>query len=758
MKRKKANPQTLENEIRDMFARLQGEAVNVKDLIDLLSLSHKAFPEVRNIVQRLADSGFIRKDNRKYKIIDANTAEQKQQRTSPNLIEGTFDATSLARNYSFAFVRTEQGDFYVSAEDTLNAFHGDTVLIEPYYRNNKSDYCYVRRVVKRASTSLTGSLQHSSGRYYFICGNPKIHQWFDVTDPCGALPGLKVVLEVINWGNRNLSKPPVGKVTEVLGPEGNPDTELLAVIRQHALPLEFAEHLTSEIEALPEDIDVNEIRNRQDYRQLVTFTIDPSSARDFDDAISLETTESGWRLYVHIADVAHYIIPDSKLFAECLNRGNSYYFPRKVIPMLPEKLSNKVCSLRQNEDKLTMTVVTDFDEKGNAKRQSLWESVIRSNARLAYEQVDELFEGKPVDIPEAVIRQLQTARELSSLLTQKRLKAGYLFFDLPETEYVYDEEGFVHHMTQSLETESHKLIENFMLVANQFVAERLTELAPKTMYRVHELPDMEKLERLSILLSAYGVNLSFRENLNFSLQRVLRDLPDETFHRVFDRQILRSLKKAKYTTEHLPHFGLAMETYTHFTSPIRRLCDLVIHHLCKTHVLHSSNYKLSSKQLVNWATIASEKEIVADEAEREIERVMNTIYMKEHVGEVFDGIVIGMNSSSLFIQLDRFPISGVLKVNQLPRGKCIYDDRAQRYRNDRSGDFYQLMDSVRVQVMQVTDDVYFELVQEEDSHRHHVSPLTPKVTFQKRKNSGRNKQHNSRGRKGKGNEKTHRRV
>lgn len=742
MKRVKINPTVLEESLKSLFDNHQDKQYSILDIIDALHISKKYNAEIKDAINRLIINGTIIKDKTKYQY-NPKIKLKTSDKPSPNLIDGIFDATPLARNYSYAFVRTEKGDFYVSSEDTLNAFHGDTLLIEPFYKKGKSDYCYVRKIVKRANETLAGDLQKSKGKYYFLCSNPKIHQWFDVSDVSDAAIGSKVMLKVTNWGNRNLSKPPAGQVVEVLGQAGNPETELLAVIRQNNLPLEFPEWVQAEIEALSEQIDYEVIRKRKDFRNLVTFTIDPSSAKDYDDAISLQTTESGWRLYVHIADVATYIKTDSKLFAECVNRGNSYYFPRKVIPMLPEKLSNKICSLRQNEEKLTMTVVTDFDSFGNKKKQVLYESIINSDARLAYEQVDDLFDDKQTDIPADVVDALMEARKLSQLLTAKRIKAGYLFFDLPETEYLYDEEGFVHQMKQSIETESHKLIENFMLVANQFVAEKLTDISPVVMYRVHELPDMEKLERLSNLLSAYGLALNFKDNINFSIQRLLASFPDETYHRVFDRIVLRSLKKAKYTTEHLPHFGLAIDTYTHFTSPIRRLCDLVIHHLCKEFILKSSDGKLSKKLVANYSTAASEKELLADEAEREIERVMNGIFMKDHLGETFDGIVVGMNSTTLFIQLNKYPITGVLKTIDLPKGRWIYNESAQRLLNEKSGVYFQLMDSVQIQVMQVSDDVYFNLVNESDTHKHYVSGLTPKPTYQKRNSYNRNSKRSS---------------
>jgi len=761
MKRNKPNPNRLESDIRQLFATKAQTAFTPKEVLDALCISHKYYADVKNLILGLLTAGYLKKDKNKYVYhgrTDLSKPEegQSQPAVSPNLIQGTFDATPLARNHSFAFVKTDKGDFFVSSEDILNAFHGDTILMEPHYKNGKPDYCYIRKIIKRANDKLTGDIQISAGRAYFVCSNPKIHQWFEVTETNAAQTGQKVVLEVQNWGNRLLSKAPYGKVIEILGQSGNPETELLAVIRQYNLPLDFSETVVHELSSLPTETNEAELKSRTDLRDLVTFTIDPSSAKDYDDAISLIDTTSGWTLYVHIADVAHYVQPQSALFAEAVNRGNSYYFPRKVIPMLPEIISNKLCSLRQDEDKLTLSVKTDFNRQGKILHQSLCESIIRSSARLSYEQVDELFEGKSAEIIEPVALALNSARELSQLLSQQRDKDGYLFFDLPETGYLYDEEGFVHQMVQNIETESHKLIENFMLVANEYVATILTDKAPAVMYRIHEYPDMEKLERLEQLISAYGLTLRLNINFNFSLQELLHSFPDEIYHRVFDRLVLRSLKKAKYTVEHLPHFGLAIDTYTHFTSPIRRLCDLVIHHLCKTYVIKSSHAEFTRTQIIQYATISSEKEILADEAERDIDRVMNIIFMKEKIGEVFQGIIISISNSAIIVQLDTIPITGVVKVASLTQGRWFFQEAAMRLINERSGTFFQLMDAVTVKVVQASDDVYFELMLIPGSPTHHVSCLTPQPTQKKGKYAARHTAGNSKQNKRNRHEKTHR--
>lgn len=637
---------------------------------------------------------------------------------SSTLLEGVFDATPLSRDLSFAFVRTEKGDFFVGSEDTLNAYHNDQVAIEPSYRNGKADRGKVRRIVTRANERMAGDIRASSGRLIFICSNPKIHNWFEVSHAAEAKEGEKVILQVTNWGEPLSGKLPGGKVVEVLGPAGDPQVELIAVIRQYDLPLTFNDDVMQEVMALPDTIEGKERGRREDLKDLFTFTIDPASAKDFDDAISIRKTHEGYTLWVHIADVAHYVKPGTKVFEEAVKRGNSFYFPKKVIPMLPERLSNLICSLRPDEDKLCMTVVTQFDVKGRIKNQTLVESVIRSNHRLSYEQVDELFEKGNSELPEELQTALEWSRELSAMLSETRRKAGYIYFDLPEIEYEYDLEGFVRRLTLAEETESHKLIENFMLVANEYTAEKLTQLSPATIYRVHEDPDPRKLERLGELLNHYGLQFIEAENINMALQYLLNSMPNADYHKVFDRMVLRSLKKAKYTTEHIRHFGLGMETYTHFTSPIRRLCDLVVHLLCKTYVIKSSKLKMVRKQIAFYAEIASNQELLADEAERDIDRTYSMAFMKTHLNERFHGMVIATNSSSLIVRLEEIPITAVLKTDMLPGGPWIYRDREMRFVNSRSQDYYQLMDKLIVDIVDVSDDIYLELANIEEAHKH----------------------------------------
>nr|MDK2850644.1 ribonuclease [Candidatus Cloacimonadota bacterium] len=731
----------IEEHILSILKDMYPNGLTYSEIVFRIGNTKKIKSIVSNYLSAMLTDGKIIKERKRYKVTkdvistpsssknESDIESHRRNQVSPNLIEGQFDATSLSRDRSFAFVRGKDKDYYIDIEDTLNAYHNDTVLIETKTRRGQREYGIVRRIVKRANQFIPGDISQVNNKWIFVASNPKIHHWFEITDIGEAQPGLKVILEVTNWGNPQSGKLPAGKIIEVLGKSGDPHVELIAVIRQYQLPLEFPEEVIQEVANLPEGISQELISQRTDLRNLFTFTIDPASAKDFDDAISIKRTQKGWRMWVHIADVAHYLPIGSATFTEAAKRGNSFYFPKKVIPMIPERLSNLICSLRPDEDKLTMTVESEFDNSGKVIRQQLYESIIRSDARLAYEDVDQYFDGKDHQLSPTLASALDAARELSQKLTKIRKDAGYIFFDLPEIEYEYDEDGFVHHLDVAEETESHKLIENCMLVANEYVATSLSHRAKTSIYRIHEDPDQKKIDRLKEILDFYGIAYIEKENLNKSIQHLLYSLPDKTYHRVFDRIILRSMKKAKYSTEHIRHFGLALEDYTHFTSPIRRLCDLVIHHLCKIYICNTSNEKLSEEQIKHWASVASEQELQADSAERDIERVYSATYMKDHVGEEFTGLLVSTNSSSAIIRLNEIPVTALLKKDQFGNGKWEYYDREMRFVNTRNSESFELLDSLKVRIMEVSDDIYLELVDGADAHTHYHNlqrPVSPK--------------------------------
>lgn len=723
------NDKDIRTEILNILSGVYPNGMTYSEICNRTGSTKKNKASVSQMLSILMLEGKLKKERKRYALSHSesraippevrNSTDQDASQRSVKLIEGIFDATSLARDRSFAFVRSADKDYFIDSEDILNAYHNDVVLIEPKTRGSRGEHAIVRRIVKRANDLIPGDISKDKNRWIFLPSNPKIHNWFEVNDLGGAEPGQKVMLSVTNWGDHLGGKMPGGKITEILGKSGDPQVELMAVIRQYRLPLQFPDDVLAEVQNIPIEPSLEDISRRKDLRQLFTFTIDPASAKDFDDAISIAPTAKGWRLWVHIADVAHYVGLNSLTFAEASVRGNSFYFPKKVIPMIPERLSNQICSLRPDEDKLVMTVETEFDRSAKVLNQRMYEAVIRSDSRLAYEEVDEYFSGANTQLSPTLKSALDMGRDLSSKLSKVRIANGYVFFDLPEIEYEYDEDGFVHRLGIAEETESHKMIENFMLVANEYTATELSKKASTSIYRIHEDPDPQKIERMAEVLDFYGIAYLEKENLNLSVQSLLSSLPNKDYHRVFDRIILRSMKKAKYSTMHIRHFGLALENYTHFTSPIRRLCDLLIHHLCKIHVIRSSKEKIRKDQITRWASVASEQELQADAAERDIEKVYGATFMKDKINEQFSGLVISTNSSGVFVRLNELPVTAMLQKDQFGKGKWEYRDREMRFVNPRSGESFELMDRVKIRVLDVSDDVYLELTGEKDSHVHY---------------------------------------
>jgi len=667
----------------------------IKDISKTIKVRKHKHKDLVDTLFKLAKDNEIKLKNRKYSSF-----------AKPDYIEGIFDARPLAKNKSFAFVITHGFDVYISSEDTLNAYHDDEVLVEVKYSKNQKRYGIINKIVKRNRELFVGQIQEYHGNYYLIPDNSRIHTNFKINDLSTASIQDKVVLKITNWGNRELQRLPVGNIVEILGKAGNPEVEILSIIKNYELPLSFPESVIKEVTDLSEEITKEEISKRKDFRKLATFTIDPASAKDFDDAISLKKATNGWRLYVHIADVAHYVKQDSLLFKESMKRGNSYYFPKKVIPMLPEKISNKICSLRPFEDKLTISVITDFDESFQIIHQEVCESIINSNSRFSYDEIDLLFEDSNPDIPEEIVNILQQMKTLSSALSEQRKQRGYLRFDLPEAEFIFDDKGYIIDIRRSMETESHSLIENFMLIANEFIAKQLSH--QNTVYRVHEKPDDEDVVKIKELTQKHGLKFPIEKNLNYAFQELLSSMPDDDYHRVFDRIILRNLKKAKYQTENLGHFGLGIKTYTHFTSPIRRLCDLIIHHQIKQKLISNKN-TFTQKKLSELANIASEKELIADNAEREVANKNKLTFIKKKLGETFSGIIIGVNNSSLFVELDKYPITGLVPFSSLKKDYYQFYKQYLRLIGKRTGKIFKLTDKVEVLISRVDNDVYFQL-------------------------------------------------
>src|SRR5438309_154311 len=488
----------------------------------------------------------------------------------------------------FGFLTTEtpgQADIFIAAENTGTAMHGDRVVarinrdVQPRRARDRHGRNEGRiiRILERARDTVVGTLQHSRNFYYVVPDDPRfVHDVYVQVPPRTKLPktptrGDKVVVRLESWESRHVN--PEGEIIEVLGPASAPGIDMLSIIRKYDLPTEFPKDVLDQAKGIPETVDARQFEGREDLRGEFIVTIDPDDARDFDDAIHVEKIGGGWRLGVHIADVAAYVEPDSPLDREARRRGNSVYLPDRVIPMLPERLSNGVCSLKPGVDRLTHSVFIHFDKHGNAKSARFARSLVRSARRLTYKQAYAILTAAPGD---QLGERLHLAWELAALLRQRRFEHGALDLDFPEVKVWVDKDGHPVKLERVENDKSHQLIEEFMLAANESVARELKKRAVPTIYRIHENPYPEKLAEFREFVLGFNYTVGDVTH-RAELQRLLaatRGKPEEQALKV---GLLKSLKRARYSPQPLGHYGLAKANYLHFTSPIRRYADLVVH-------------------------------------------------------------------------------------------------------------------------------------------------------------------------------------
>ncbi|MER3425872.1 MAG: ribonuclease R [Thermus sp.] len=587
------------------------------------------------------------------------------------LAERAVGPISLHRD-GYGFVRVEGGkDLFIPPGYTLDAWPGDLVEARPMTEGkNGRPWGVVERILKRARTHLVGSLDFRKGYALLLpdeAGVPPLRLHPEGLE--GLLPGARLLVRV-EYGPR-----PYGVVERFLGQTETPEVETEAVIAKHGLRAEFPPEVLKEAEAIPWEIPEQEILRRMDFRGLRVFTIDGVDAKDFDDAIHIEKARTGYRVGVHIADVAHYVAEGSALDREAYLRGTSVYLPGRVLPMLPERLSNGVCSLRPGEDRLVLSVIFDLTEKGEVRRYQIREGVIRSVARLTYTEVEAFAEGSGLAEEHAFLAEdLALLLSLTARLKEKRLQGGALDFAFPEVKVEIDEEGTLHLLPQE-EPRARSLIEELMLLANRTVAEHLSARGVPALFRVHEDPMAEAYEKLRQALSRLGYALPPTPSSK-ALQEVLQASRGRPEAQVVATLLLRSLRLARYAPENLGHFGLALEHYLHFTSPIRRYPDLVVHRVVKALLAR----RLSQRRREVWAEAfkkvaehASERERTAEAAERELTKYHMARWAERHVGERFSGTVSGVTSFGAFVTLKN-GVEGLVRLEQL--GPYAYSEEA----------------------------------------------------------------------------------
>jgi len=623
-----------------------------------------------------------------------------------NLVVGRL--VSGRNGYGFVVPEDGSEDVYIRGENMGNAFHGDKVVVR-ILRTKKGPAREgsITKILKRVKKTLVGTFRAGKFFEYVEPDDRKISKdiYIAPENSKGALDGQKVVVSLLDWTDVHMG--PEGKVVEVLGYPDESGMDILALIKELELPLSFPEEVEKELNSLPERVEKKELQKRLDLRNKNCFTIDPVDAKDHDDAVSLEIKPNGnYLLGVHIADVSYYVNEDSALDGEALKRGTSFYLVDRVIPMLPEKLSNNICSLKPNRIRLAFSVILELTPQGERVGYEIKKSVIKSKAKLNYAEVQKFFDtGHASKKIKGLEKDLLAMRDLSRKLLGKRLARGSLDFDLPEAHVVLGKDGRVQDILEVARLESHRLIEEFMLLANRTVAEYVSRLSVPFLYRVHEEPDQNKMEAFSDFVSTLGYSFKVSGKIRpKKIQRFLRSLEGKPEESLINEILLRSLKKACYGPENIGHFGLAFSHYTHFTSPIRRYPDLLVHRLLKDLQNEKYTFERQNKlirRLPKIGEITSERERLADEAERESIKIKQIEFMQDKLGEHYDGLICGVIPFGFFVRLEDLLAEGLVRVSSLDDDYYLFDEKRKRWVGRRTKRVYKLGDRVKVQVVRV---------------------------------------------------------
>ncbi|QEZ68956.1 ribonuclease R [Paraclostridium bifermentans] len=674
-----------------------------EELAMIFDIHHTEMPMFYNFLDELVESGYL-------------ILTKKGKYTSPNQM-GLFVGKLVSHKKGFGFVESDEEytqDLFIPADSLNGAMHNDRVIAEittPATDEKRAEGRIIK-VVERAITDVVGTFQESKNFGFVLPDNKKFNK--DIFIPKkffnGARGNDKVVCRITQWPTED--RKPEGKIIEILGQKGDRYVEIASVIREHGLPEEFPKKVLDEAEKVAIEIPQEEIDRRLDIRDMNIFTIDGEDAKDLDDAVSIEVLDNGnYKLGVHIADVTHYVKEKSKLDKEALKRATSVYLVDKVIPMLPKTLSNGVCSLNPFEDKLTLSVFMEINHKGEVVKHDIKETIINSKARMTYTEVSDILEKDDEKLKKTfakVADDFFTAEKLARILMKRREKRGAIDFDFPEAKIILNNDGDVVDIVQYERRISNRIIEEFMLITNETVAEHFFWLNMPFVYRVHETPAHEKIETLNKFISTFGyVIKGDLESVHpKALQGIIEQIHGKTEEKAISTIMLRSLKQARYSPECVGHFGLAAQYYSHFTSPIRRYPDLQIHRIIKEFL----NCKISQKrqdqlaQIVDYAsTQSSEREREAELAERDVKDIYKARYMEDRVGEEFVGIVSSVTSFGMFIELDN-TVEGLVRLADMNDDYYIFDENTFTILGERTKKMYRIGDVVKIKVEKVNVD------------------------------------------------------
>jgi ribonuclease R len=687
-------PQLSKEELIRHIQKSADRGMNLQRILEDFDATPAARRQIKDILDQLVKEGALAKHR-----------GNRYEAAARKRIEGTI----LIHRDGYGFVIPKEriqgieSDIYIPAALTGSAMNGDKVRIEITLR--KAGGRAEGRVVsveKRARDTVVGQLRFD-GRVFFVApADEKLPEKILISDDGAEHKDKIVEVEITQFPTG--TRWPSGKVVSVIGFLDDPNVETNVIIRKFGLPTRFPSDVEEAAAALPDALTEKDFIGRDDFRKRNPITIDPRTARDFDDAIDVEILpDATYQLGVHIADVSHFVPVDSAMDVEARCRGTSVYFPDRVIPMLPEKVSNHLCSLNPRVDRLAVSVIMHISRAGEVLDYSFHRSVIHSKERMTYEDVQEILNGnRMIELRFVhVAPQIQTIARLAEIVHKRRLERGAIDFDLPEPTLTYDERGEVTGITKSVRLFSHRIVEEFMILANEVVANHLEENEIASLYRVHEEPDPAKVEEFAEIVRGFGLKFEPKKAQPSEFQKFITSIDGRPEERMLSYLMLRSFKQAKYSEDNIGHFGLASDAYTHFTSPIRRYPDLVVHRILKASVQRRSHPAVAVAQLEAIASESSERERQADQAERELFEWKKMLLMEQRLGETFEAIIIGVWRDGFAIELIDFFIEGFVPAAEIPHDYFQLDPATHALVGRRSKQRFRIGDRITVQVVRV---------------------------------------------------------
>jgi len=689
--------------------------LKLSELEVVLDVPQEDRPALKELLDSMAEEGLIIKTRKERYGVPERMG----------LIVGKFQGH--ARGFGFVLPDIGDDDVFIPSNAINGAMHGDRVIARlnrtlPGERHREGE---IIQIISRANKSIVGKLDLSEHFGFVKPDHNRLSG--DIFIPKeylnGAKQGQKVVVQIDKWPQKNRNAE--GRIIEILGDEDEAGVDVMSIIRAYNIPYEFPEDVIKEAQAVPTTVTEEDMKGRRDLRSLRMVTIDGEDARDLDDAVSIEVLENGnFRLGVHIADVTHYVKEGSALDNEALLRGTSVYFPDRVIPMLPKELSNNICSLNAKVDRLAFSVMIDIDQRGNVVDHDIFESVIHVDERMTYTNVYKILEEDDQELKERYkdhLKDFYNMKKLALILKEKRRRRGAIDFDFDEAKVIVDEKGKPIEIKRYKMTIANSIIEEFMLLCNEVVSEHFFWMGIPFVYRIHEDPDPEKMENLNNILGTFGYRLKgYRDVHPKALQDIINQIKGKPEEKAINTIVLRSMQKARYSDVHTWHFGLAAEYYSHFTSPIRRYPDLIIHRIMKEQL----SGKLNESRIEHYRSIlpgvtqrCSERERAAEDAERDCIDLKKAEYMVDKVGEQFEGTVSSITAFGMFVELDN-TVEGLIRLSSMDDDYYTYNEKALCLIGERTGKIYRIGDKVNVLVTKVTPEtrqIDFILADDEES-------------------------------------------